>query len=172
MNAKNEQVLLERAKKLAMTGSEERIGFVKIMDVVLFRMGSQLYGIDNHAIMAISKSTKCIPIPCTPPHILGVTNIRGKIIAVVDFASLNGIKTPVNNDAPTMIVIGNNDIEFGFYVDTIESNDEIFESDLQHKTSNLEQIDKKGWIKAITVNGTIIFDIDKILSDEAIADIN
>ena len=173
MSVDKNDILKERARKLALRKHDEISDSKQFMNAVLFKINGQLYGIDSQYVINITKTAKCFSIPCTPPHVLGISSIRGKIVAVINFASLNGISSVQTNEHSTIIVAGNSEIEFAFYVDKIESNKQLFESEIQNNTANLEKMNKKGWIKAITTDGIILFDIKKILSDETlIVDIN
>lgn len=52
--------------------------------VSTFRIGAALYGIDILYIKEISKIFDITPVPEAPPHIVGLMNLRGQIVSVID----------------------------------------------------------------------------------------
>ena len=74
--------LKKRAKKLAkplvIKTEEEEI------TVIEFSMAFENYGIEYNYIREIFPLKEIVPIPCTPEFVLGITNIRGQIISVID----------------------------------------------------------------------------------------
>ena len=47
-------------------------------------MGEDLYAIPVELLTEIIISQKIFPVPTTPPHVLGVINLRGNIVPIVD----------------------------------------------------------------------------------------
>ncbi len=52
--------------------------------VSTFRIGKALYGINILHIKEISKISDITPVPEAPPHIVGLMNLRGQIVSLVD----------------------------------------------------------------------------------------
>lgn len=52
--------------------------------VSTFRIGEALYGIDILHIKEISKIFDITPVPEAPPHIIGLMNLRGQIVSIID----------------------------------------------------------------------------------------
>jgi purine-binding chemotaxis protein CheW len=52
--------------------------------VCLFSMGGDLYAIPVDLLTEIIITQKIFPVPTTPPHVLGVINLRGNIVPIVD----------------------------------------------------------------------------------------
>jgi purine-binding chemotaxis protein CheW len=47
-------------------------------------MGGDLYAIPVDLLTEIIITQKIFPVPTTPPHVLGVINLRGNIVPIVD----------------------------------------------------------------------------------------
>ena len=54
------------------------------LPLIIFKLGSEEYGIKIEQVKEVTITPKITPMPKTPGFIRGVTNIRGEIIAVVD----------------------------------------------------------------------------------------
>ncbi len=52
--------------------------------ICLFSIGEDLYAIPVEMLTEIIILQKIFPVPTTPPHVLGVINLRGNIIPIVD----------------------------------------------------------------------------------------
>jgi purine-binding chemotaxis protein CheW len=52
--------------------------------VSTFRIGKALYGINILHIKEISKIFDITPVPEAPPHIIGLMNLRGQIVSIID----------------------------------------------------------------------------------------
>lgn len=81
-----EEVLARRADSLAHEAVEEDHGDSE--GILLFRLGDEWYGVYVSDVREIYQEYAITPIPCVPDFILGVVNIRGEIISVMDVAKL------------------------------------------------------------------------------------
>jgi purine-binding chemotaxis protein CheW len=54
------------------------------LQLVTFRLGDELYGIDIMDVEGIVKLEEVRPIPNAPAHVEGILNLRGEIIPVVN----------------------------------------------------------------------------------------
>jgi purine-binding chemotaxis protein CheW len=52
--------------------------------ILTFVMGNETYGVEILRVREIRGWTAVTPIPQAPPHVLGVLNLRGSIVPVVD----------------------------------------------------------------------------------------
>lgn len=52
--------------------------------VSTFRIGEALYGIDILHIKEISKIFDITPVPEAPPYIVGLMNLRGQVVSIID----------------------------------------------------------------------------------------
>jgi purine-binding chemotaxis protein CheW len=49
-----------------------------------FRVDSQFYALDILGVQEVLAAVEVEPVPGTPPAVLGVINLRGRIVAVID----------------------------------------------------------------------------------------
>jgi purine-binding chemotaxis protein CheW len=80
------EILEERAKLLAQpfTGSDE----AQTVEVVLFRSGSEQVAVPIAAVREAAPRCPAVPLPHTPPFVLGVINLHGEILPLLDLANL------------------------------------------------------------------------------------
>jgi purine-binding chemotaxis protein CheW len=60
-------------------------------DVVAFRIGDQDYCIDIDVVREIRGWSPTTVLPHAPPYVMGVINLRGNVVAVIDLAARLGL---------------------------------------------------------------------------------
>lgn len=69
-----------------MTGNEERRHEGVESQLVVFHVGSEEYGIPISYVREIINQTRVVRLPKMPSFIIGVINLRGRVIPVIDLA--------------------------------------------------------------------------------------
>ena len=59
---------------------------VEEVQLVVFRLGKEEFGVNIHQVREIVRLVPITPIPRAPDFIEGVVNLRGQILAVMDLA--------------------------------------------------------------------------------------
>lgn len=57
---------------------------------VRLRLGAETYAIDVEQVLEVAELDEVCPVPGSPAAVLGVRNLRGSVIPVLDLASLLG----------------------------------------------------------------------------------
>lgn len=85
-----------------------------------FSLGKEQYAIPLLSVKEVIAVPEITPIPHTPPHFLGLMNLRGQVISVIDLRQKLGIKS--DGGAETSIIICDLDpLCVGVVVDSINS---------------------------------------------------
>lgn len=74
-------------------------------EVLTSRLGAEEYGIDILAVQEIRRYEPSTRIANAPAHVLGVMNLRGVIVPIVDLRHLLGL--PAENGVNTVTVVVN-----------------------------------------------------------------
>jgi len=136
---------------------------------LIFSLESELYGIEIRYITEIIGIQPITIVPDMPPYIKGITNLRGKIIPVMD-ARLRFKKAVRDYDARTcIIVLETNDITIGLVVDSVSEVVTIVDEEIAPPPD----INKGGlkYIKGIGKadgNVKLLLDCQKILTDDEV----
>ncbi len=160
---KNTRILKERMQHLAkprdVKVEEEEITIIE------FSMAFETYGIEYSAIREIFPLKEIVPIPCTPAFILGITNIRGQILSVIDLKKLFELPERGISDMNKIIIIKNNEMEYGLLADSIIGIKTIPVKKLQRSLPTLNGIREK-YLMGISSDLTIVLDANKMLTDK------
>jgi purine-binding chemotaxis protein CheW len=134
---------------------------------LIFSMGSELFGIEIRYITEIIGIQPITQVPEMPEYVKGVTNLRGKIIPVMD-ARLRFKKEVKEYDSRTcIIVLDTNDTSVGLIVDSVAEVITLQDEEI----SSPPEINKggHGYIKGIGKSGDtvkLLLDCQKLLSGE------
>lgn len=111
-------LLRTRAQQLAHPLEEmEAVGLQ--LEIVEFRLGEELYALPSTAVREVYPLKGLTPLPCTPPFVLGIINIRGRILPVVDLTSLLGLTKQRLSEQSTVILMRSGDLEVGVVTDLV-----------------------------------------------------
>ena len=62
------------------------------LHLVTFRLGDQLYGVDIMQVHRVLAASAPIPAPGAPPHVLGMIDLHGQLVALLDLRCLLGLE--------------------------------------------------------------------------------
>lgn len=89
------------------------------MQVVVFQLNNQTYGIDISAVMEIIRMEDITKLPRTPEFIEGIINLRGTVIPVLDLRKRFGLPTREATGDSRIIIVQVGDVTFGMIVDAV-----------------------------------------------------
>ena len=72
---------------------------------LIFNLGKEIYGIPILQITNIERKLDITPVPRTPGFVKGITNLRGKIIPVMDLKEKFGIGAAEVTDRTCIIIV-------------------------------------------------------------------
>lgn len=79
------------------------------IQLVTFTLNNEEFAIDIHYVQEINKlsDTNVTAVPNTASYIMGVTNLRGKVIPVINFSNYLGLESSENTDNNRKIIVIN-----------------------------------------------------------------
>ncbi|WPX09354.1 chemotaxis protein CheW [Anaerocellum danielii] len=131
--------------------------------VVSFEYGGVTYGIEVELVREIVKATDISPIPFAPEHIMGLMNLRGDVVTIVDFGKLLGVEKSESYNHKVLI-ISNEELTFGLYVDNVREVVSVLPEEI--KEANAASISSGEILKGVVVKDAEfiqIIDIEKLV---------
>ncbi|MBI9068212.1 MAG: chemotaxis protein CheW [Salinivirgaceae bacterium] len=159
-------ILKQRADKLSIS-LEKKVVSGEQIKVLEFLLSTEKYAIDSTYINEVISISEITPLPCTPDFIVGIINLRGKIISVMDikkFLSISGADTA---NIKKVIIVKHSDIELGIIADEILGNSIIQLNEIQTKVTSITDVNKN-FITGVTNKKLIVLDIKELLLSEKI----
>jgi purine-binding chemotaxis protein CheW len=87
--------------------------------VVIFRVGNELYGVDIASVESIIKMQAITAVPHAPQFVEGVTNLRGIILPVIDLRKRFGLSQVEETKDSRIIVVAMDGTKLGMVVDAV-----------------------------------------------------
>jgi purine-binding chemotaxis protein CheW len=88
-------------------------------ELIIVEIGSQKFAIDIMSVREIRGWCASTRLPQSPAHVLGMINLRGSVLPVVDFSSRLGLGESEPNTASVVIVAEIGDRLVGLLVDAV-----------------------------------------------------
>lgn len=85
--------------------------------LVCFRIGKETYGVDISTVREIVRVHEITRVPGTPEFLLGVVNLRGRILSVVDLGHRLGLAPSAVTGSTRILVTHLEGVSVGFLVD-------------------------------------------------------
>jgi purine-binding chemotaxis protein CheW len=159
-------MLRERAKVLARETQKWTTSEASL-EVVVFQLAHESYAIETACIREVYPLKELTPLPCTPPFVLGIINIRGQILSVLDIKKFFQLPEQGLTDLKKVIILHSEEMEFGILVDAILGVRTIPLSKIQPSLPTLTDIGGE-YLKGVTAERLIILDAARILTDKNI----
>jgi purine-binding chemotaxis protein CheW len=160
------RILRARTKDLAaITRVDEQIE--DGLEVILFRLADETYGIERNCITEVYPLTDVTPLPCTPAYVVGLINVRGEIKTLIDIRKFFNLPEKGLSEHSRVILVETHAMEAGILADDILGISSLSRKDIQTFLASLT--DKRAeYTKGVSTGQVVILDIDRILSDEKI----
>ena len=84
-----------------------------------FRLDNQEYGLPIIEVQEIKGWTRMTPVPNSPSHMLGVLNLRGTIIPVIDLRARFGLPSKEHDEFTVIMVVSMGERLAGLVVDSV-----------------------------------------------------
>jgi chemotaxis signal transduction protein len=101
----------------------------EVFRICLFNIGEDTYAIPVELLTEIIISQKIFPVPTTPPHVLGVINLRGNIVPIVDIRP--ALSLPQQAVSGQIAIVKQGAIILGIVVDNVSAVAGVAKSSLQ-----------------------------------------
>ena len=89
-----------------------------------FKVGGELFGTEIDNVNEIIEYSEMTRVPLTPPHIRGVSNLRGNVVPIIDLAVRLGKKSNETTKRTCIIIVEMEDdgekMDVGFVVDEVD----------------------------------------------------
>lgn len=137
------------------------------LEVIEFMMAGERYAVESRHVHEVQPLEQLTPLPGTPPFVLGIVNLRGRILSVVDIGKFFDLPRQGLTDLNKVIVIGNGAMTFGMLADRVAGVRRVAQRDLQASLPTLDGI-RGQYLKGVTGERLAVLAADRLLSDPGI----
>jgi purine-binding chemotaxis protein CheW len=146
-----EQAWARRAAKLALAVEEEETE--ERTEIVVVRLGSEVYGLDTAYVYDIRKLENLTRVPRVPKWVAGVVNLRGRVVSALElpgFLGLPNMESDRQTDERYLVVVETPALEIAILVDEVLAIESLPVSKIQEATSAVRGI-RPEYLRGIVV---------------------
>ncbi len=150
---------------------EKTVQNVNSMQVVCFNIGREEYGVEILKVQEILKLPKITRLPKSAHYIMGVIDLRGKVIPIVDLSKRFGIKEGEDSDSRRAIVVDIRGKRVGLAIDAVSHVIKLESKEIEPPPPIVKGISGRYiiGIGKLKDSFVIILDIDQIFSSEELS---
>ncbi len=161
---RDREIMEKRAMKLATLPAAESTANMLVVEFVLH---PEHYAFETAYVKEVLTLKELTSIPGTPEYVMGVILFRGKILSILNLKNLFGLREQGLTEFNKILVISNQQMEFGILADRICNQNTIDSATLSDRPIHFgsSQVD---FIKGITPEGLILLDAEKMLGSKSL----
>lgn len=155
-------ILRMRAKKLAKK-KEAEIHTDEI-ETLQFFLSSETYAIETRFVKEVIQLKEVTPLPLTPNFMLGIINLRGSLVSVIDIRKFFDIPSNALSNLNRVILLEEGEIVIGILADFIGGVINVDKNIITKSLPTLKGI-REDFLLGITPERMVIIDTQKLLHD-------
>ncbi len=141
---------------------------------VTFHLGDEKYGINVMQVQEVLRYQDISPVPGASSYVLGIVNLRGNVVTVIDTRNRFGLPSREPDDQSRVVIIETDAHVIGILVDSVAEVVELSPADIE-SAPNVGNEETSRYIQGVTSRDNellILVDLNKFLSDEDMAELD
>lgn len=156
-----------------MTAQTAKTGNDPILQWVTFRLGEETYGINVMQVREVLRHTEVAPVPGAPSYVIGIINLRGNVVTVVDTRERFGLAPAEVTDNTRIVILESDDQVVGIMVDAVAEVVYLRQSEIEI-APNVGSNESARYIQGVCHKNDellILIEIEKLLTEREWAEI-
>ncbi len=143
----------------------------QVVQLVGFYLGNEEYGVEIQRIKEINRMVEVTSVPRTPDFVMGVMNLRGKVIPVINLRNRFGLPNKEKDKDTRIIVVELQNKTIGILVDAVSEVLRIPSSTIEPPPSVVTGVDADyiQGVGKLQDRLLILLDLDKILTNDEVS---
>lgn len=140
---------------------------------VTFKLERETYGINVTQVREVLRMTEIAPVPGAPNYVLGIINLRGNVVTVMDARKRLNLPSVETDDASRIVIIEVDGQEVGILVDSVAEVVDLPNSEIEPAPS-VGNDETSRYIQGVTSRDgqlLILVDLNKLLTQEEMHEI-
>ncbi|KHK62866.1 MULTISPECIES: chemotaxis protein CheW [Pseudomonas] len=150
-------------KASSLKGSED-----PILQWVTFKLDNETYGINVMRVQEVLRYTEIAPVPGAPSYVLGIINLRGNVVTVIDTRQRFGLDSSDVNDNTRIVIIEADKQVVGILVDSVAEVVYLRQSEIE-TAPNVGNEESAKFIQGVCNKNNellILVELEKMMSEE------
>ncbi len=139
-----------------------------VLQWVTFRLENETYGINVMQVQEVLRYSEIAPVPGAPSYVLGIINLRGNVVTVIDTRNRFGLACSDTTDQTRIVIIESDSQVIGILVDAVAEVVYLRQSEIE-ATPNVGNEDNAKFIQGVCHKNDellILVDLEKFMTDE------
>ncbi len=139
-----------------------------ILQWVTFRLCDETYGINVMQVKEVLRYTEIAPVPGAPSFVLGIINLRGNVVTVIDTNSRFGLASSEVTDDTRIVIIESEDQVMGILVESASQVVYMRQSEIE-SAPNASNDESAKFIQGVSNRDghlLILVDLNKLLNED------
>ena len=139
-----------------------------VLQWVTFKLQEETYGINVMQVQEVLRYTEIAPVPGSPDYVLGIINLRGNVVTVIDTRTRFGLEPDEITDNSRIVIIEAEKQVIGILVDSVAEVVYLRGSEID-TAPNVGTDESAKFIQGVSNRDgelLILVDLNKLLSDE------
>lgn len=140
----------------------------QVLQWVTFRLENETYGINVMQVQEVLRYTEIAPVPGAPGYVLGIINLRGNVVTVIDTRARFGLMPGEVTENSRIVIIEAEKQVIGILVDSVAEVVYLRSSEIE-SAPNVGTEESAKFIQGVCNRGEellILVDLNKLLSDD------
>lgn len=140
----------------------------EVLQWVTFKLDSETYGINVMQVQEVLRHSEIAPVPGAPLYVLGIINLRGNVVTVIDTRLRFGLESSEITDNTRVVIIESEKQVIGILVDSVAEVVYLRASDID-VAPNVGNDESAKFIQGVSNREgelLILVDLNKLLSDD------
>jgi purine-binding chemotaxis protein CheW len=136
--------------------------------VVVFCLEKESFGVDIYSIRTLVKPQDIFPVPHMPDYLVGLTNLRGEIVPVIDLRTRLGLHVSEYTESTRFVVAEKRDEPICLIVDDVFGIENFSPEHLEEPSGVISSVDTT-YLHAIAKskeNLVLLLDLDQVLGEK------
>ncbi|MDH3451993.1 MAG: chemotaxis protein CheW [Gammaproteobacteria bacterium] len=140
---------------------------------VTFKLGAETYGVNVMQVQEVLRVSEIAPVPGAPDYVLGIINLRGNVVSVLDIRLRFGLQQKTADDTTRIIIIELESQTIGILVDSVAEVEDVQsgEVDTAPAVGNEESSRYIAGIVSRPNGLLILVDVQRLLSEQQWQDV-
>lgn len=157
-----------------MTAQTVKAGDDPILQWVTFRLENETYGINVMQVREVLRYSEIAPVPGAPSYVIGIINLRGNVVTVVDTRERFGLPGTDITDNTRIVILETENQVVGILVDAVAEVVYLRQSEIEI-APNVGNEDNARYIQGVSHKNDellILIEIKNLLSESEWAELN
>ncbi|MBD1582252.1 chemotaxis protein CheW [Pseudoalteromonas sp. S16_S37] len=140
----------------------------EVLQWVTYKLEDETYGINVMQVQEVLRYTEIAPVPGAPAYVLGIINLRGNVVTVIDTRARFGLVSAEVTDNSRIVIIEAEKQVIGILVDSVAEVVYLRSSEID-SAPNIGTEESAKFIQGVSNREgelLILVDLNKLLNDD------